>query len=521
MPDGARSWGSFSPATRLTGSTLLCSGYSACSSAGYSDAGYGAASGRMYWQMYSGVNCTNYAAYRLIRNGMSSSRPWSGSGMAYNWGRAMGQRTDATPTVGSIAWWESNRPGIGSGGHVAYVEKVTATEIVVSESNWGRSFDWRRISRTSNTWPSGFIHFKDVAQKPLVNTARPALNGTAKIGHFLTASAGRWNQPGVKLSYRWYDNGVPFKVTTAKFRPMRARLGRRLSVKVTASKSGFSSASVMTPATQPIAPGDLANRRAPRISGSMAVGQTLTLDPGSYTPGAEAKAVQWYADGRPVAGATGASFVVNQAHAGATVTAAVTARRRGFNDLAVRSAPVGPAGDPAVGVRGGGTVSGAAVVGQTLTATPVVTTPADATAVYSWLRNGQPVAQGRSYRVRKTDVGASLALRVIVQSAGHRSTEVRREAGVVRSKPWFRVRAVGRKHGAVVRIWVASPGVLPTPGSVSAQVGGRTLTARLVDGKAVLRFAGLRPGAQRVVVNHPGGGVLLPASTSTTVRVAS
>ena len=43
-----------------------------------SDAGYGAANATSYWRMYTGHNCTNYAAYRMVKSGMANVRPWSG-----------------------------------------------------------------------------------------------------------------------------------------------------------------------------------------------------------------------------------------------------------------------------------------------------------------------------------------------------------------------------------------------------------------------------------------------------------
>ena len=42
--------------------TFLCTGYTACKQAGYSDAGYSANNDTMYWRMYAGHNCTNYVA---------------------------------------------------------------------------------------------------------------------------------------------------------------------------------------------------------------------------------------------------------------------------------------------------------------------------------------------------------------------------------------------------------------------------------------------------------------------------
>jgi len=141
----------------------LCTGYAGCANAGYSDHGYGAASGTMYWRQYAGHNCTNYVAYRLITtNGMSATKPWSGTGNANTWGHYNAAITDDVPAVGSVAWWDANAGLGGSSGHVSYVEQVISpTEIIVSDDSASGDFHWRRITRDGTGWPTGFIHFKD------------------------------------------------------------------------------------------------------------------------------------------------------------------------------------------------------------------------------------------------------------------------------------------------------------------------------------------------------------------------
>ena len=61
------------------------------------NAGYAQANDKMYWRMYSGHNCTNYAAYRMVRSGMPDERPWSGGGNATYWGTSMPEITDDIP----------------------------------------------------------------------------------------------------------------------------------------------------------------------------------------------------------------------------------------------------------------------------------------------------------------------------------------------------------------------------------------------------------------------------------------
>ncbi len=160
--------------------TTLCRGYAGCLAAGMSDSGYGKANKTMYWRMYAGHNCTNYAAYRMVRSGLANTRPWTGGGNATNWGKAMSGITNGTPAVGAVAWWRAGVKPAGSAGHVAYVERVvSADEIIVSMDSWHGDFSWARVTRTSSGWPSGFVHFNDVR---LRSTVAPKITGTAKVG---------------------------------------------------------------------------------------------------------------------------------------------------------------------------------------------------------------------------------------------------------------------------------------------------------------------------------------------------
>ncbi len=107
-----------------------------------------------------GHNCTNYAAYRLARNGVNNP---GNLGDGYQWAdsaRSKGIPVNSTPAVGSIAQWNKiTTNNFAPNGHVAYVEAVTDSYIEVTESNWGGPGRRTRHDRGQWDWPSNFIHF--------------------------------------------------------------------------------------------------------------------------------------------------------------------------------------------------------------------------------------------------------------------------------------------------------------------------------------------------------------------------
>ncbi len=285
-------------------STYLCTGYSACNRAGYSDGGYGANNGRMYWRMYAGHNCTNYVAYRMIRAGMSGERPWSGSGMAYNWGHVRSDITDQTPRVGAVAWWDRNSGGVGSSGHVAVVERVVSSrEIVVSEDSWGGDFDWRRIVRDGRGWPSGFIHFVDQPARVLTSTSPPTVTGTPRVGAPLRATAGGWAGGPTSYAYQWQADGTSVPgATAASYTPTTAQRGSTLAVQVTARRSGYEPGTASSASTAPIDKGAFAITTPTTVTGTPQVGETLTATAATFAPEPATRNLQWRADGVVIPG---------------------------------------------------------------------------------------------------------------------------------------------------------------------------------------------------------------------------
>jgi surface antigen len=444
--------------------------------------------------MYTGHNCTNYAAFRMVRSGLPNLRPWSGSGNASNWGHAEAALTNSVPAVGAVAWWDAYVRPAGSAGHVAYVEQViSADEITVSQDSWGGDFSWARITRSGGSWPSGFIHFHDVQ---LSNITAPTVSGTIKVGATLTASTGSWFPAEPLLAYQWKVDGLPIaNATTATLKLGPAQEGKKISVLVTASKRGYPTTTASSLPTAAVQPGTITNTASPTVTGDPTVGATLTALPGTWTPGTVKPAYQWLADGVPIAGATSATLGVAPALVGQALAVRVSASKSGYVAVSATSPATPPVRPATFATTASPTVSGTARPGQTLTANPGVYSPVDASRSYQWLRAGiaVPGATGSTYRLSTADLGARIRVRMTLTKPGY-TTLTARTAPTAFVKTPAGVRVTTRQPAPrtlSLAISVTANGVAPVPGSVQVTSRGR-----------VLREAALRAGGVTVTLRQ-------------------
>ncbi|WP_148572492.1 CHAP domain-containing protein [Nocardioides caldifontis] len=491
--------------------TRLCLTYSGCEKAGMGHAGYAQANRVMYWRMYSGHNCTNYVAYRLVKNGMPNVRPWDGSGNATNWGVAMAKITDSTPTVGSVAWWRAGVYPAGSSGHVAYVERVvSADEIIVSQDSWGGEFSWARITRGSKGWPSGFIHFND---KKTTVTKIPKVKGAARVGATLTATAGTWSPADVTTSLQWRVAGKDVKgATSSTYQVRPADLGKRVRVVVTATRSGYPTATVMSRRTAVVGEAALVPTAVPSVTGDAVVGGTLTATTGTWDPVPASHSYQWLVGGVAVPGAQASTFAPRPEHLGKTVTVQVTARKDGFEPVTATSRPTGAVqpgtlavAPPALADSDG---DGKPTPGETLTVTPGTVPGASAPKVV-WLRGTTPVAGATAtkYAVTAADLGQPLTVRLVWSRPGYKETTVEASTGrPVKAVPTVGVAAAPGKRTLGLTVSVTAAGVTTLPGRVRVVSGGKVLgKARAATGKVVLQLTGLAPGTRTYRIVYTGG----------------
>jgi hypothetical protein len=176
-----------------------------------------------------------------------------------------------------------------------------------------------------------------------VNTAPPAISGTATVGQTLSASNGTWSNAPTSFAYQWLRcNGGGNSCasvangTQQTYTLVGADAGHTMRVRVTATNAD-GSASAESAQTQAVAAATSSaapkNTALPTISGTARVGQTLTADNGSWSGSPTSFAYQWQrcnADNLvgcvDVVGATGKTYLLRLADLGFRLRVKVTAK---------------------------------------------------------------------------------------------------------------------------------------------------------------------------------------------------
>jgi len=492
-------------------STLLCQKFAPCTRAGYPNYGYNANYTKMWWRMYAGHNCTNYVAYRMVSRGMSATRPWNSSGDARYWGVVFASRTNQTPMVGSVAWWSTN--------HVAYVEQIIdANTIVVSEDHYGGEFDWRKIVRAGGGWPTGFIHLND---ETVTATAPPAISGAPKVDVPLSATTGAWSSAGASFAYQWFANGAAIAGATGPaYTPNAGQVSRSFTVRVTATKAGYAPASSTSAATAPTAPGTMNTTSIPTVTGPAKVGGVLTTAGGAFSPAPSSSALQWYADGVAIPGATQPTLALGADQLGHRITAVLTGQRVGYTNGVATSAATDPVGPENLSMTQEPALAGDPHVGRALTASPGAVGPAGVVTTFQWLRNGTPIAGATAARYvpGTADLGSRLSLQVTYAKPGYTSI-VRTLAlpGAVRTYPRIYVTSPAHRR-VTISLWAA--GVNQVKGSVTlVNARGVRRTHALVNGATTFAPSWLYAGSRTFTVVYDGSARVDKRTISTTLLV--
>ncbi|MER7625628.1 hypothetical protein [Streptomyces sp. NPDC126503] len=245
------------------------------------------------------------------------------SGTAVVGGKVTATSGTWSPAGESYAYqWRANGVAIGGATGSSYVVPATLQGKQLSVAVTAR-----RTGHPVVTSVSAALLVKGVAPKP---TRNPSFTGSARVGGKVTAAVGTWTPAPTSYGYQWRANGVAIGgATGSTYVIPAAHLGKKLTVTVTAHRTGHLSGSA-TSGYYTVAAG-LAPKAtsAPYVTGTVRVGRTLSVNRGVWTPAPSSYTYQWYANGRPVSGATKSWFTPTSAQRGTKLTVKVTAHRPG------------------------------------------------------------------------------------------------------------------------------------------------------------------------------------------------
>ncbi len=133
------------------------------------------------------------------------------------------------------------------------------------------------------------------------------------------------------LKYQWLANGTAIAgATSSSFKLTQAEVGKQISVKAIYTDNGGTIEQVTSTATGAVANVNDAPKGAVTIAGTVMHGQTLTVahtitdEDGIPTSGAGVMKFQWLANGQAIAGATGTTLALGDAHVGKTISVAAS-----------------------------------------------------------------------------------------------------------------------------------------------------------------------------------------------------
>lgn len=216
--------------------------------------------------------------------------------------------------------------------------------------------------------------------------------------------------------------------------------------------------------------GTFTSAAAPTITGTAAVGYTLTAKAAAAVPAADTTAFQWLRNGSPIAGATAATYKQVAADQGQKVSVRATRKKSGYSDAVSTSGTVTVLG--AFSALVAPKISGTVATGYTVRSAVTLPAPRPTVVTYRWLRNGAIIsgATASSYKLTSLDAGKQIRSRAYFARPGYLST-YRDSAAVVSKAVFTSVAAPGftgtTTVGSTLRAAVKRPS--PAPSVISYQ----------------------------------------------------
>ncbi|HEY3408616.1 MAG TPA: Ig-like domain repeat protein, partial [Propionicimonas sp.] len=123
----------------------------------------------------------------------------------------------------------------------------TATVASVGSHSYKAAYSPSSGSYSAST--SSVVTVTSIAGKTFTKTHVPTISGTSRVGKKLTAKTKAWS-PVATFTYQWYANGTPITgATRSAWKLDKSQKGRKITVKVTGSRTDYASVSITSRAT--------------------------------------------------------------------------------------------------------------------------------------------------------------------------------------------------------------------------------------------------------------------------------
>ncbi|QXT63617.1 DUF4430 domain-containing protein [Tessaracoccus palaemonis] len=276
------------------------------------------------------------------------------------------------------------------------------------------------VNTSAPTLGSNYSVLPDITLIALAKVdVTPTITGTPQVGQTLTADLGTPDPSDAEFTYQWLRSGDEIADATSSTYPLTAAdEGETITVKVTGSKEGYTTATVESDPTEAVAPGDL-QPAVPTISGTAQVGKTLTATAGTWQPAGVSVSYQWYRSGQEIAGATKSTYTLTADDQRATLTVHTTGSLDGYTTVSRYSDKTAKVVAGTL-TKGAASISGTAQVGKTLTAKPGTWTTGTK-LTYQWFRDGKAIlgATKSTFALTKYSLGKTLTVHVYGAKDGY------------------------------------------------------------------------------------------------------
>lgn len=251
----------------------------------------------------------------------------------------------------------------------------------------------------------------------------PTVTGAFEVGGDVTVQVPAFTPRPDSHTIQWYAGTSQISGATGQvLRLTASEAGKIISVKVTAKRSGFADATKTSPQYGPVLLQEMTSADTPTISGTTAVGATLTALPGTWSPVPDKFTYQWKRDGEVIGSSITSTYTTKTTDVGRRISVEVTGAKSGYFPLTRTSDPV------MIGEGGMGgldpTIKGTPTVGEQLTASTTGWSPVGASFTYQWKVDGVAASKGTSrlFTIPGTAAGKKITVTVSGELAGYTTT---------------------------------------------------------------------------------------------------